>query len=606
MKDVKVGSLFAGVGGICLGFLKALNPTARYSISFANEIDEYACETYRTNFSHPLLEGDINYILNPDKSDDVERYTDLHRKMFSEPIDVLNGGFPCLTGDTEIFTENGLKKIVDIVPGDRVMSHDCEWHKVLAFMDQGEKPVREMKVHGLGSIKATANHRFYVRRNLLGEDLHEYMVGKPHWVSVYDIFPGDFVGCPYVDETASYVKSHPSGRVLISDNYVWYPVVSIEEAGVEHVYDIEVEDSHSFIANGCVSHNCQAFSIAGAQRGFADERGNLFLSIIGVINQMDAYFHRKPRILFLENVKNLKSHDDGRTYSIIKQKLEDCGYIVKDAVLNTCDYTDVPQNRERIYIIGFLNQDDADRFTMFDHLDQYRKPLDVQKRIDIVRSIIDETVTDDRYFYTADKFPHYFEPENGPTKKTLRVNIAEEITEKYCFYQLRRGLYVRQNKNHVCPTLTANMGTGGHNVPLIFTDHGIRKLTPVECFKIQGFPIGDGYDLPVTYEGRPYGISHLYKQAGNAVSVPVITLMANELLKLFGEDECLMVDGKDIQRKRSKYRKRIPGKEMCHVQLNCDKDLVDKFRLDLIAKDISISEWFEDRIRDYYASQVEE
>ena len=117
-------------------------------------------------------------------------------------------------------------------------------------------------------------------------------------------------------------------------------------------------------------------------------------------------------------------------------------------------------------------------------------------------------------------------------KKGVRINLEESIDEMYQFYQLRRGMYVRKNMSDVCPTLTANMGTGGHNVPLVKTPNGIRKLTPAEAFKLQGFPVGDGYKLPIEYKGRPYADSHLYKQAGNAVSVPVIKLIAEEILRV--------------------------------------------------------------------------
>ena len=93
-------------------------------------------------------------------------------------------------------------------------------------------------------------------------------------------------------------------------------------------------------------------------------------------------------------------------------------------------------------------------------------------------------------------------------------------------------MYVRKNMSNVCPTLTANMGTGGHNVPLIKVKDGVRKLTPAETFKLQGFPVGNGYELPTEYKGKKYSNAHLYKQAGNAVSVPVITLLATEILKI--------------------------------------------------------------------------
>ena len=90
-------------------------------------------------------------------------------------------------------------------------------------------------------------------------------------------------------------------------------------------------------------------------------------------------------------------------------------------------------------------------------------------------------------------------------------------------YQWRR-VYVRENKKNLCPTLTANMGTGGHNVPLILTDDGIRKLTPRECFNFQGYP--KNFKLPAELANN-----QLYKQAGNSVSVPLITLLA-KLIKV--------------------------------------------------------------------------
>ena len=120
-------------------------------------------------------------------------------------------------------------------------------------------------------------------------------------------------------------------------------------------------------------------------------------------------------------------------------------------------------------------------------------------------------------------------------RKTERVNLEEQINEMYQFYQVRRGMYVRRNMSGVCPTLTANMGTGGYNVPLIRVNDGIRKITPEEAFKLQGFPIGNGYRLPHLYKNKPFADSHLYKQAGNAVSVPVIKFLAEQILNVLPE-----------------------------------------------------------------------
>ena len=155
-----------------------------------------------------------------------------------------------------------------------------------------------------------------------------------------------------------------------------------------------------------------------------------------------------------------------------------------------------------------------------------------------IKKIIDYNSTKEtlgKYYYTKEKYPKYFLTKDieisDASKKTERINLNEQINEMYQFYQLRRGMYVRKNKSNVCPTLTANMGTGGHNVPLIKVKDGIRKLTPAETFKLQGFPIGNGYNLPKMFNGRIYPDSQLYKQAGNAVSVPIIKLLAKEILK---------------------------------------------------------------------------
>ena len=120
-----------------------------------------------------------------------------------------------------------------------------------------------------------------------------------------------------------------------------------------------------------------------------------------------------------------------------------------------------------------------------------------------------EDDVDDKYYY-SERFKVYEE-----IKKEVTKDIHENV-----LYQYRR-YYVRENKSNCCPTLTANMGGDGHNVPLLKDDKGIRKLTPRECFNLQGFPTD--YKLPDVCDGA------LYKLAGNAVSVPVINLIVSKL-----------------------------------------------------------------------------
>lgn len=236
---------------------------------------------------------------------------------------------------------------------------------------------------------------------------------------------------------------------------------------------------------------CQAFSIAGYRKGFDDEkgRGNLFFAIAKLL---DKY---KPEAFLLENVKNLYNHDNKRTFTKIKSTLEnDLGYFTNSTILNSMEFGNIPQNRERIYIVGFKNKKQLDNFEWPTKMNLTVKLFD----------LIDDRV-EEKYYY-----------ENKPLYEKLNGQIEEGSV-----YQWRRK-YVRKNKKGVCPTLTANMGMGGHNVPIIKDKKGIRKLTPVECARIQGYP-----ELLIP---KNLPDSALYKQIGNSVSVPVINRIAEEML----------------------------------------------------------------------------
>lgn len=259
---------------------------------------------------------------------------------------------------------------------------------------------------------------------------------------------------------------------------------------VEDIRKIEIDDlpEFDFLLAG---FPCQAFSIAGYRQGFKDEkdRGNLFFDIARIIEK------RQPAGFLLENVKNLKSHDGGRTFEIIEKTLKDLGYHLRVKVLNSMEYGNVPQNRERIYIVGFKDERHCQKFVLPD-------PVKLSNR---VSDLLEKNVPE-KYYY------------NG---KPLYKKLHKEV-KNGGVYQWRRQ-YVRENKRGVCPTLTANMGTGGHNVPIIKDGKGIRKLTPLECARIQGFP--KSYNLPDIAD------SALYKQIGNSVTVPVIEAIAKQIKK---------------------------------------------------------------------------
>jgi DNA (cytosine-5)-methyltransferase 1 len=239
---------------------------------------------------------------------------------------------------------------------------------------------------------------------------------------------------------------------------------------------------------------CQAFSVAGYRKGFEDDRGILFFQIIRIIEA------KSPRVVFIENVKNLVKHDGGRTFECVCKCLRDCGYIIDHRVFNTKEYGNIPQNRERVYIVAFKNEKDLKNFS-------WPEPIRLEKT---VASITHPGVkAEDCFYYTEESQYHPM--------------LDKDVRNKETVYQLRRT-YVRENKNNVCPTLTANMGGGGHNVPLIRDDYGVRKLTPEECLRLQGFPGDFNFAPAVRSSGR-------YKQAGNSVSVPVVQRIAERILK---------------------------------------------------------------------------
>ncbi len=198
----------------------------------------------------------------------------------------------------------------------------------------------------------------------------------------------------------------------------------------------------------------------------------------------------------LENVKNLHNHDQGRTYPIIKERLTALGYHLDERVFNSLDFG-VPQNRERVYIVGFRSKEVMDAFEW--PTAQGRGDISVQ---DILELNVDPI--------------HYYEG------KPLYDRIKDFVVSEDTVYQYRRN-YVRANAKGVSPTLMANMGMGGHNVPIVKDYNGIRRLTPSECARLQG-----NIDLVI-----PEGLSfhRIYRQIGNSVTVPVIKAVADAMVE---------------------------------------------------------------------------
>ncbi|SCY25721.1 DNA (cytosine-5)-methyltransferase 1 [Lachnospiraceae bacterium XBB2008] len=290
-------------------------------------------------------------------------------------------------------------------------------------------------------------------------------------------------------------------NVIYANEIDKYPVKTYElnseiKVDCRDIHDIKEDEIPDFDVM-LAGFPCQAFSIAGYRKGFEDEkgRGTLFFELIRIIKA------KRPQIVFLENVKNLVGHDDGNTFRVIMEALEENGYFVKSKVLNAMEYGNIPQNRERIYIVCFRDENACQRFQFPDAI-----PLD-KKLSDIIDF---NNLLDEKYYYTEGKY-----------KGDIFEKLSEAMDDDDSVYQWRRK-YVRKNKSGVVPTLTANQGEGGHNVCLIKTKYGIRKMTPHECFNTQGFP--QDFLLPDDVSD-----ARLYKQAGNSVCVSVIERIADAI-----------------------------------------------------------------------------
>ena len=231
---------------------------------------------------------------------------------------------------------------------------------------------------------------------------------------------------------------------------------------------------------------CQPFSIAGHQHGFNDKRSLSVIKIIDIINK------KKPKCFILENVKNLKTHNNGKSFQKILDMISK-NYNIQYFILDTSVVTPIPQHRERLFILGFLNNQSIN--TNFEIKKNLNMNFFLEKNIN------------EKYYYNE--------------RYECWNTIKENINDMGFFYQYRRN-HVRKINNGRCQTLTENMGTGGHNVPLIKDEKGIRKLTPRECFNLQGFP--ENYIIDLISD------NNLYSLAGNAVTIPVIDLIIKKII----------------------------------------------------------------------------
>lgn len=235
---------------------------------------------------------------------------------------------------------------------------------------------------------------------------------------------------------------------------------------------------------------CQSFSVCGNQKGFADNRGNLFFEIMRFVDAL------QPRVIFLENVANLVEHDKGRTFNTIHNELSSRDYYIRYLVADACDYG-VPQHRTRTYIVVFRSLLKCNGFV-------FPQPEPLEKRIFDVINREEQAAAG------------YYLPQDSSNYQRLNAAMTDrDQIYRFSDYGIQRG------KDSISFTLKANMGTWRERVPYIRDNYGIRKITPKECLALQGFPNNFGFsDIP---------IRSAYKQCGNTVVVPLVRKIAEQI-----------------------------------------------------------------------------
>ena len=248
---------------------------------------------------------------------------------------------------------------------------------------------------------------------------------------------------------------------------------------------------------------CQAFSLAGQKKGFADDykgtcRGTLFLDVARICE------YHKPKVIFCENVKGLVIHDRGRTFRIICDTFSSLGYKVHYSILNSKDFG-VPQNRERVYIVAFRNDIDDTDF-------KFPAPMETSVKL---RDIMEELPVSSKYYLSTTYWETLIRHKERHQAKGNGFGYEIRDWDGYAGAIVCGGM--GRERNLVIDKRQTNLIPTTHIKGEINTQ-GIRKMTPREWARLQGFP--DTFELPLADV-------HLYKQLGNSVTVPVIKAIAN-------------------------------------------------------------------------------
>lgn len=407
------------------------------------EFDKYAVKSYCAihDVDEGLNLGDITKV-------DIE--------SLPINIDLITHGSPCFAADTLVLTDNGYKPIVEVKVGDMVLDHKLSYSMVTNFFEQGKKEIWEIESDFIKqTIRTTSNHKFYVKTS---DNV------KPRWIECN--------------------KLKLSYKLALVDNseIKWVPINSITNTHkFEEVYDIEVENTHSFTANGIIAHNCQSFSVAGKQHG--GEKGSGTRSSL-LWNSVEIIRHCKPKFVIWENVKNVLSKKHKPVFDAYVDEMKNIGYNTYYQVLNAKNYG-IPQNRERIYAISIREDIDnnpnytghIDHNKYYDRFDEslFPKPFDNGLRLkDFLEDEVDEKYyLKDEYVERFIKNPKHKEPKQILENTNRLMQLGDISPDGKNSIQFR--VY---DDSGISPTLRTP--SGGHTEVKIVDDNNSAIINPLK------------------------------------------------------------------------------------------------------------------------------
>ena len=475
---MKFIDLFSGIGG----FRTAMENNGHECIAYS-EIDKYAKQSYQAMYD---TENEIDL-------GDITNISQEYLSHFKQENDIVVGGSPCFRKGTLITTKNGLKPIEEIKKGDYVLTHNNRYKEVVVPMVNPAKEIYSLKVEEVIETFVTPEHPIRVK---------ESRESEPKWIKVKDL-----------DKEKHFVQL---------GNFEYSTIEEVKLLSTdETVYNFEVKDDNSYVANNMVVHNCQSFSLAGSRKGFEDTRGTLFFEYAKVVKET------QPKYFLFENVKGMLSHDKGNTIRVVLETFDQLGYYIDFNVFNS-KYYDVPQNRERIYIVG-KRKDLVDNPKYQEKVKGKKKLEEVHNwavdninyvkllpklKTEVTTRLIDvlEDEVDEKYYLSDEK--------------TKKLTLDNDLGGKLNMYDFNERDKVH-SVNKVSPTL--NTMQGGDRQPKI----AVREATK------QGYAIAEqGDSVNVTYPDSKTRRGRVGKQVAQ-------TLQAGEVNQGVVMDNALNFYAKD-------------------------------------------------------------